>query len=341
MFTVLTCWFMLTTVTSEWRGGSEMTLSTYWIPSYACVLLTSALISSLDQCRKLCYVLGFSLIPILLATLAFQREVEGRDVAGSGTLGNPNDLAFSLLLLIPFAVLVIRSESALNWKALVSAAAVAWALVKILRTGSRSAMLCMVVCSLTLLLAGTFKTKVRIVVAAALVAAIAAAFVPANILLRYGTVFSGTSYEAEMTPDELSAVESSRARKMLFEESVRLTLEHPVFGVGPGIFSAALAGEQQARGGAADLARGAQQLYPDRQRGGDPGVSAVRGGGAVLPEANPLHLSPLAPGSGPRADLPDGGEPADGAGDFCSVRLLRHVLVFFSFRDSRRAGAGV
>src|SRR5260370_4580236 len=51
-----------------------------------------------------------------------------------------------------------------------------------------------------------------------------------------------------MSTDEMSAVESTRARKMLLGESVRIMLEHPLFGVGPGIFSAALAGEQKQRG---------------------------------------------------------------------------------------------
>jgi O-antigen ligase len=35
---------------------------------------------------------------------------------------------------------------------------------------------------------------------------------------------------------------------MLFEESIRLMFEHPLLGVGPGIFSAALAGEQKKQG---------------------------------------------------------------------------------------------
>src|SRR5260370_27822657 len=51
-----------------------------------------------------------------------------------------------------------------------------------------------------------------------------------------------------MSTDEMSAVESTRARKMLLGESVRIMLEHPLFGVGPGIFSASLAGEQKQRG---------------------------------------------------------------------------------------------
>jgi O-antigen ligase len=248
MFTALTCWFLVTIITSQWRGGSFMTISNYWIPSYACVLLVPSLISTLDQCRKVCYALAFSLIPILWATVAFQAQVQGRDETFFGTLGNPNDLAFSLLLLIPFAVLVIKSESVLSWKTILCALAIVYALIKTLRTGSRAGLLTIVICFVILFLSGKMKTKVAMFGVAALIAVISVAAVPRDILLRYATVFSGTSGEAGMSADEYSAVESTRARKLLFQESVRLMLEHPLFGVGPGIFSAALAGEQKQLG---------------------------------------------------------------------------------------------
>lgn len=248
MFTALTCWLMVTTITSQWRGGSFMTISNYWVPSYACVLLVPSLISTLDQCRKVCYALAFSLIPILWATVAFQAQVQGRDETFFGTLGNPNDLAFSLLLLIPFAILVIKSESVLSWKTILCSLAIVYALIKTLRTGSRAGLLTIVICFVILFLSGKMKTKVAMLGVAALIAVISVAAVPRDIVLRYATLFSGTSGEAGMSADEYSAVESTRARKLLFQESVRLMLEHPLFGVGPGIFSAALAGEQKQLG---------------------------------------------------------------------------------------------
>jgi O-antigen ligase len=248
MFTALTCWLMITTVTSQWRGGSFMTLTNFWIPSFASVLLVPSLISTLDQCRKVCYALAFSLLPILWATVAFQAQIQGRDETFFGTLGNPNDLAFSLLLLIPFAVLVIKSESLLSWKTILCSSAIVYALIKTLRTGSRAGLLTMVTCFVILFVSGKMKTKVAMLGVAVLLAAIFVAAVPRDIFLRYATVFSGTSGEAGMSASEFSAVESTRARKMLFQESARLMLEHPLFGVGPGIFSAALASEQKQLG---------------------------------------------------------------------------------------------
>jgi O-antigen ligase len=248
MFTALTCWLMVTVATSQWRGGSFMTLTGIWLASYACLLVIPSLISSLDQCRKACYALAFSLIPILGATVVFQAQVAGRDQTFFGTLGNPNELAFYLLLLIPFAVFVINSESVLSWKTIVCASAIVWAVIKTLKTGSRSGMLAVSACFVILLISGNMRTRFKMFVFTALMAAIALPFVSNNMLRRYATVFNGTSYDATMSSDEMSAVESTRARKMLFDESVRVMLEHPVFGVGPGIFGAALAGEQKQRG---------------------------------------------------------------------------------------------
>ena len=248
LFTAFTGWFLVTTLSSQWRGGSVMTLTTFWIPSYACILLIPSLISSLDQCRKACYAFAFSLGPMLMATVLFQAQVQGRDTILFGTLGNPNDLAFSLLLLVPFAVFVIQSEGLRSWKTFACAFAILFALLKVFKTGSRAGMVTMVACFTILLLAGKLKTKLKMIGLVGAMVGIAAATVPRETLQRYTTIFSGSSAESGMSADELSAVESTQGRKMLFQESVRMTLEHPLFGVGPGIFSAALAVDQKARG---------------------------------------------------------------------------------------------
>jgi O-antigen ligase len=193
-------------------------------------------------------MLAFCLVPILLMTVAFQSQLEGRDDTAYGTLSNPNDLALHLLLLIPFAVFAMKSGSLLSWKTIVCAPAVLFALIRIIRTGSRSGLLSIVACLVILFVIGKLTTKLKMLGAVGLIVAIALAFVPSSVLLRYATVFNGTSYDEGMSTGERSAVESTRARKMLFEESVRLTMEHPLFGVGPGIFSAALAGEQEKEG---------------------------------------------------------------------------------------------
>jgi O-antigen ligase len=248
LLSVLTGWFLIATVSSQWRGGSAQLIVFSWSISFLTALLVPSLISDLRQCRKMFYTLGFALLPILFTTVVFRTEVQGRDAGAFGSLGNPNDLAFAMMLLIPFAVFVIQSVSLLNWKGVVCILATGLALVLTLRTGSRAAVLTIAVCFLIVLAVGKAKTKMKLLLTTALVAVLAMATVSSAVFLRYTTVFNGTSVDAGMSVDELSAVESTRARKMLFEESIRLMFEHPLLGVGPGIFSVALAGEQKEKG---------------------------------------------------------------------------------------------
>jgi O-antigen ligase len=248
LLSVLTGWFLIATVSSQWRGGSARLILFNWSISFLTALLVPSLISDLRQCRKMFYTLGFSLLPILFTTVAFHSEIQGRDASTFGSLGNPNDLAFAMMLLIPFAVFIIQSGSLLSWKGGVCILAAGLALVLTLRTGSRAAVLTIAVCFLIVLALGKTKTKMKLLLATALVAVLALATVSSSVFLRYATVFNGTSVDAAMSEDEVSAVESTRARKMLFEESVRLMFEHPLLGVGPGIFSVALAGEQKEQG---------------------------------------------------------------------------------------------
>ena len=77
MFTVLTCWLVLTVFTSQWRGGSFRTLTNTWFPSFMCAVLIPSLISTLDQCRKVYYVLAFSLVPMLWVTVKFAAQIQG------------------------------------------------------------------------------------------------------------------------------------------------------------------------------------------------------------------------------------------------------------------------
>ena len=249
MFTVLTGWLMLAVFPSRWRGGSVILLTGFWITSYSCAVLVPSLISTLDQCRKTCYLLGFALIPMLISTVVFQQDLaDGRDRTVFGTLANPNDLAFSLLLLLPFAVFVVRSESIKNWKAIACVLAIVFALVKTLRTGSRAGMLCIVMCFAILIISGRMKTKIAMLGLAGLTWVLALAAVSDSLLLRYTTVFNGTSSQAEMSAEEMSAVASTQARKMLLEESIRMMLENPCLGSVAEFSNAALATDQRRRG---------------------------------------------------------------------------------------------
>jgi hypothetical protein len=70
---------------------------------------------------------------------------------------NPNDLAFSILLLLPFALLLIHSESWLNWKTIVCAPVFLIALIKTLRLAPWAALQTLTVCFVIIFINGQMK----------------------------------------------------------------------------------------------------------------------------------------------------------------------------------------
>jgi hypothetical protein len=82
------------------------------------------------------------------------------------------------------------------------------------------------------------------------------ATMPSYVRERYLTAFSGEAGPSEQAQDtgdpdqdRLKAdVSSSAERKRLLQESIALTIEHPIVGVGPGCFQAAIFDEYRAKG---------------------------------------------------------------------------------------------
>jgi O-antigen ligase len=122
-----------------------------------------------------------------------------------------------------------------------------WATASILRTGSRAGLLELGILGLFVFfrLDGINKLKFLGVFCAAVLAAIP--FVTTGAAQRWMTLLGSPSslLEAKLESDEaideayLSALESSEARLRMFNDSVRLTLEKPLTGVGPGNFASA------------------------------------------------------------------------------------------------------
>jgi O-antigen ligase len=64
-------------------------------------------------------------------------------------------------------------------------------------------------------------------------------FLPQSLLARYSTTFNLDDKSAARTMGEESAVESSAARMEALRKSIVMTLQNPIFGVGPGNFMVA------------------------------------------------------------------------------------------------------
>jgi O-antigen ligase len=110
--------------------------------------------------------------------------------------------------------------------------------VTIAATGSRGGLVTLGVMFLMYFVPLPLSQKVVVGIAALILSVIAITWSTQSALDRFRVILS-TSGSVQLTASEQSAIESSELRKQLLLSSLRLTVEHPLLGVGPGMFAVA------------------------------------------------------------------------------------------------------
>jgi O-antigen ligase len=163
----------------------------------------------------------------------------GRLAVGGGTLTNPNDLAAYILTSLPFCVYALYR--ARSWRKLFWVLAVLASLNYVSKTGSRGALLAIAVASIYVFFKSSMGQKALMGAAVAAAMLAAPIVVPKHIYMRYMTIFSSG---ARTRAARSRGIDAGQARS--FEKSVDVTLQNPIFGVGPGMFPLAAFGTMKA-----------------------------------------------------------------------------------------------
>jgi O-antigen ligase len=241
---LFTGWMLACTPFSFWRGGSVQTILYQWMPSLV-GFLAIGLLCSVRQCRMFASVLAFSTLTIALASFFLGTNQEGRFAFASGTLGNANDLAMLLLLGAPFFLVPLLDSTD---KRMIKYLALPAGLVVIaanFRTGSRAGLLALITMTIVLFFTRSLMGKLKLAGALIALAAVLVVFIPSYSLYRYTTILNESTSAAEANSETYG---SSALRRELLYESLMTTLEHPVFGLGPGVFAPAMAKEAALQG---------------------------------------------------------------------------------------------
>src|SRR5215469_3740687 len=186
----LTVIYGMTVPLSTWRGQSFKVFTGEWIKSMIAFMLAGALVVTFQQGRKALNSIGWGVAIASLLAIYLGKSQSGRLQVGSGTLSNPNELAFTLLLGLPFLWLMVSDRDAPKLKRLLAFCMTLSALYASIRTGSRAGVIGLCVLFLLMFLRAPVIGKFVLAVGIAALGLFAVSFFP-GVMVRYATMFVG------------------------------------------------------------------------------------------------------------------------------------------------------
>lgn len=207
-----------------WRGGAVIR-TTDFSKIYIAWVLVFLLITTFDRLRTIIFIQASSVVVACAAAV-----IKGHDIARlNGVLGgiysNPNDLAFAIVLSLPFALAFMVTAKNVVVK-IVWLAGMLMMLVTIFMTASRAGFIDLVLSgSVTLYYFAIKGRRLYLLVATGIVGVLIAATVGGKLYDRF-TALSGDS-----TTDQ-SAYGSYEDRKYLMLRAVDAIEHYPILGIG-------------------------------------------------------------------------------------------------------------
>lgn len=237
MFLGYLLWLLAAAPFSVWPGGTFDTLKSAFLTEFSMFFIVTGLVRTYADVKKIAAAIALSGVINLLACAILGSYDNGRLALPFGTLQNPNDLAVHLILVMPFFVMMLYTTSSFSpWRLLVIPSVVG-ALYAVLLSGSRMAIIALALLSVFIFIRSTMMLRALMLGAMGIVGVMALFLLPSLTIQRYMTIFESDPATIVDVAEYQGAVGSTEARKRLLMNSLQLTMENPLFGVGPGQFA--------------------------------------------------------------------------------------------------------
>ena len=235
LWALFLAWILLAAPFSVWRGGSLALLLDYIPHGWIQLFYFAAFGISIGHLRRLMFFLIASDVLLLIDCWWCGSMQTGRlEIPDSMFFRNSNDLSLQLIIaLTQFAYLLYQRGV---WRRVAGALGMTATLVFMLETGARGAFLALIVLAFAAL--AMTKNRLRLILWGTPAAAAALLITPSSVFHRI-TLIGSQPDAAASDPLDQAALGSQTQRIALLEQSMRLTFEHPLFGVGPGQFAVA------------------------------------------------------------------------------------------------------
>ena len=246
MMMLVTGWFLCAVPTSVHKGGSVAMLRDNWLPVLVGFVVVAGLVMTLQEVRRALQMIAMATVLIIVLGRYHQMV--------SGTLANPNLLGQQLLYGLPFCILPAIRHGLFSVRGIGALGLGVVVIFAVVGTGSRAALVTIGIMIVVSFFMVSLGNKVKLLLFTSPVIILALVYSSSSALTRYSTLFSRVDLSdlEQMDPESigetLSAMESSRARRLHLVQSIDLTMKNPVFGVGPGMFPVASAEDSDNRG---------------------------------------------------------------------------------------------
>ena len=211
-----------------WKGGALDRTVTF-SKVYIGWVLVFLLITTFDRLRTIVFIQAFSMVLISAIAIVKGHDVPRLNGVMGGTYGNSNDLAFAIVLSLPFALAFMITARNAAIKVFWLGGMVAM-LVAIFLTASRAGFIDLVISfSVALYYFGIKGRRFYLIVAAGLLGVVVMGAFGGKLYDRFAALQGGSVTEQ-------SAYGSYQARMYLMKRAVTAIEYYPIFGLGVGNF---------------------------------------------------------------------------------------------------------
>jgi putative inorganic carbon (HCO3(-)) transporter len=215
-----------------WRGGAFNVMLDF-SKVLPLVIVIYGAVRSMKRLGWILFVQAASVAAIATATIINAHILRGRlQTVLSGMYGNPNDLAVVIDLSLPLCLALALTTTS-YWKKLAWTVAMLAMIYTVFLTASRAGALALVAVTLVGLWQLGVKSRRFYLLLLVPVAVFVIWLYSGNSLRER---FEQTNINAAANNRDTEASGSAQQRKELLFQSLRVTAQHPLFGVGPGNF---------------------------------------------------------------------------------------------------------
>ncbi|MBZ5610850.1 MAG: O-antigen ligase family protein [Acidobacteriia bacterium] len=245
LWVLFLAWMCLAVPFSVWKGGSVAALVDYvphgWLQFFYFAVFA---ISVRHLRRVMLFLIAADFLLLVDCFWGGSMQTGRLEIPDSMFFRNANDLSLQLIIAITqFLYLLYQREV---WKRVAGGAGMLAGLVFLFETGARGAFVAMLGLAAAILVLG--KHRIRFVLAAVPIAVGALALAPASVFHRITLISIEPENVAARDSQDDAAISSQRQRLALLGQSVMYAVTHPLVGVGPGQFGAAVAADAAREG---------------------------------------------------------------------------------------------